>query len=333
MGQYTMEISLFLIIIFFGIWVIRLKRDLRINIPKEVSSLSSLEIRAIKNQENQGPNFINVQSKGVLPVYSPTDLAFVISVVTKDRNGRIYPVLSVIDTFQKPNSTVFQDVNKIGIVHENTGFENWTTIGSIPTGILQPAFGEVQQLKIHIRLIDIDNPPKDFDDESIGFISCDYAHAFSMNGYHEEGEHVNEARVLSIKLGVAVAFSDSTFHEMEKIAFDNWIIKMINPYNREKRIQLKNIYNNALKEACEAAENEGLDIKEICKELCKIGEEAQNYETLELAHEVMIADNKMHPQEEKVIKDIAFLLGIDDDELNDIRKHKVHKLNKIFEQN
>ncbi len=93
-----------------------------------------------------------------------------------------------------------------------------------------------------------------------------------------------------------------------------------------KKIQLKSIYNDALKQACESAENNSLDIEKICKELYEIGEEAQNYETLDLAHEIMIADNEALPQEEKVIKNIAIILGIDDDELNEIRKHKIHKL-------
>jgi tellurite resistance protein len=328
MGQYTVEFILFFTILFFGIWFVLLKRDSRANVPEEVPFLSTLEVRAVHRKENKESHFINMQFRGMLPIYSATNLSFVVSVSTKDKNGRIYPVLSIIDTFQKPKSTVFQDLTKIGEVYENTGCKNWTTIGTIPTEILQPAYGGRQQLKIHTMLIDDDNPPEAFDEKGIALISCEYSYTFDINGYHEEGEHINESRVLSIKLGVAVAYSDDEFHNEEKNVLNDWISKMINPYNKEKRIQLKSIYDSALKEACKLAKDKNLDYKSISKELYKIGEEAQNYEALDLVHEIMVADEELHPKETEIIRDIAALLGIDDEELDYIRNHKIKEFGK-----
>jgi len=328
MEQYSVEVILFIIVLFFGVWVVRLKRDSRANIPEEVSSLSPLEVRVIKEKGSTKTDLINVQFRGVLPINSTTNLAFIVSVLTKDNNGKVEPVLSMIDTFQQPKSIVFQDLTKIGEVHENTGCEKWTTIGTVPTEILQPAFGGRQQLKITTMLIDADNPPKDFDDKGIVLISCDYMHNFNISGYQEEGDHVNEARVLSVKLGVAVAFSDGKFHQEEGVVLNHWINKMIDPYSKEKRMQLKIIYDNALKEACLLAESQDLDEEKICKELYEIGEDAQNYEALELAHEIMIANGEEDSKEMQIISKIAILLGINERELDYIRKHKVSKLDK-----
>jgi uncharacterized tellurite resistance protein B-like protein len=328
MEQYISELLLFISILFFGILVVRSRREPRVNIPEEVSFLSPLKVRIVQGRNGKGLHFINVQFRGEFPVDLPTDLAFVISVFTKDKNGKIEPVLSVIDTFQKPGSTVFQDFTKIGEVHKNTGCENWTPIGVIPTEILQPAFGGKQQLKIHTMLIDVDNPPKTFEDKGLVLISLDYTHNFKIDGFHEEGLYINESRVLSIKLGVAVAFSDGILHEKEKTALDDWISKMIQPYNREDKIRLKGIYHGALKEAYKLAKDNNLDVEGICKELYRIGEEAQNYEALDLVHEIMVADQEVHPKEVEIIKDIAIFLGIDNDELNYIRRHKISKLNK-----
>ena len=332
MEQYTVEFIL-IAVLFFGILIAYSRRNSRVNTPEEVPFLSPLETRVVQGKGSKESHFINVQFRGVFPIDSQTDLAFVISVFTKDKNGKIEPVLSVIDTFQKPGSTVFQDFTKIGRVHKNTGCESWTSIGVIPTEILQPAFGGRQQLKIHTMLIDVDNPPKNFEDTGLVLVSSDYIHNFNIDGFHEEGEHINESRALSIKLGVAVAFSDGVFHEEERTALNDWISKMIQPYNREDKIRLKDIYGSALKEAYELAESNNLDVDSICKELYKIGEEAQNYEALDLAHEIMIADKEVHFKEVEIIKDIAILLGIDNDELDYIRKHKISKLNKPLTKN
>jgi tellurite resistance protein len=328
MDQYVVEVVLFIVILFFGVWIVRLKRDSRENIPEEVPSLSPLEVRVIKEKSGMEADFISVQFRGVLPINSTTNLAFIISILTKDNNGKVEPVLSMIDTFQHPKSIVFQDLTKIGKVHENTGCEKWTTIGVVPTEILQPAFGGKQQLKITTMLIDADRPPKDFDDKGIALISCDYMHNFNIRGYQEEGDHVNKARVLSVQLGVAVAFSDGKFHQEESVILNHWINKMIGPYSKEKRMQLKIIYDNALKEACLLAENQDLNEEKICKELYEIGEDAQNYEALELAHEIMIANGEEDSKEMQMISKIAILLGINESELDYIRKYKVSKLDK-----
>ena len=327
MERYLVEI-LVIIIVLLGVWlVLSKKRDGRVNIPEEVRSLPPLEVRIVRGK-NHKTSFINVEFKGMIPIHSTTNLAFTISIFTKDKNGKVEPVLSVIDTFQKPKTKAFQDFTKIGVVHENTGCADWTAIGVIPTEILQPAFSGRQNLKIHTMLIDIDNPPKDFDDKGLALISSDYIYHFNVQGYHEEEECINKARSLSIELGIAVAFSDEVFHEQEEKALNNWIQKTISPYGREKRIQLKGIYDVAFKNAIKLAEEQKIDDESICKELYEIGAQVQKYEALELVHEIMLADNEEHPKEAQIISKIATLLGIDDEELEYIRNHKIDKLDK-----
>jgi uncharacterized tellurite resistance protein B-like protein len=331
MKLYMVEISIFFISVLVVTLIVRMKnRDTRINIPEEVPSLLPLKIRVMKGKGSKEAHFINVQFKGIIPVYSVTNLAFVVSIFTQDKNGRVEPVLSVIDTFQKPESKVFQDLTRVGEIHENTGCKNWTSVGVIPTEILQPAYGGIQKLKIHTMLVDLDSPPKDFDDKGIALISNDYIYNFRIKGYHEEGEYINKSRELSIQLGVAVAFSDGVFHEQEEVVLNSWIRKTIAPYSKEKRIQLQKSYDKALESAYQLAKDNKIEENEICKELYKIGEEVQNYEALELVHEIMFADKEEHPEEVKIISKIAVMLGIDDKELDYIRKHKIGRLDKAL---
>jgi uncharacterized tellurite resistance protein B-like protein len=60
--------------------------------------------------------------------------------------------------------------------------------------------------------------------------------------------------------------------------------------------------------------------------LCDVGEEVQKYEALELVHEIMVADGKEHEEESKYIHKIARNLGINADEIETIRAHKIDKL-------
>jgi uncharacterized tellurite resistance protein B-like protein len=170
-------------------------------------------------------------------------------------------------------------------------------------------------------------------EEGILTIIKDCNHHFNVKGYHEEGDHINEARALSVKIGVAVAMSDGEFDDTERKTLDMWIKKMIMPFNREKQAMLKDLYNNAKNDAEEVFSSLKLnkqpwkdELNVICKGLCDIGEEVQKYEALELVHEIMVADGVECDEESKNIHKIARNLGINADEIELIRAHKSHKL-------
>jgi len=334
------EILVTITIIFFGFLVIQKIRESYRNKPKaeEVHHLGNMKIKIHKTHENGISTYLNIQCKGLIPVCTKTDIGFTISVMSESMTGKAEPVLSMIDSFQESKSTAFQDLTQIGEVDEHDGFGSWTTIGVVPTEILQPAVGGSQKLKIIIILFDVKSIPKivlGSGEGGVLTIIKDYNHHFNVKGYLEEGDHINEARALSVKIGIAVAMSDGEFDDTERNTLDRWIKKMIMPFDREKQIMLKDLYNKAKEDAEEVFSDlkeqdrdSALDI--ICKDLHDINEEAQKYEALELAHEVMVADGMECKDESRCIHRIAKNLGISADEIELIRAHKIHKLDSVI---
>jgi len=332
------EIIGVVVLLFFGFLIIQKIRWSSQNKAKaeEVHHLGDMKIKIHKTNEKGVATYLNIQCKGLIPVRTKTDVGFTVSVMTENKAGKADPVLSMIDSFQESKSTAFQDLTQIGEVDEHHGFESWTTIGIVPTEILQPAVSGSQKLKIIVILVDMKSIPKIILGSGEGGILTiikDCNHHFNVKGYHEEGEHINEARTLSVKIGVAVAMSDGKFDDTERKTLDMWIKKMIMPFNREKKTMLKGLYNNAKNDAEEVFS--GLELKQqpwedelniICKKLCDIGEEVQKYEALELAHEVMVADGVECDEESRNIHKIARNLGINADEIELIRAHKIDKL-------
>ncbi len=307
--------------------------------PKEVQELNSLKIKVHRERKQTGSIYLNIQCKGLIPVSTKTNIGFSVSVVTKGKNGVNKPVLSMIDSYQEPESRVFQDLRQIGEVDKYQGLGDWTTVGVVPTEILQPAMSGNQNLNIIVMLADMDNFPEIILGSGKGGIltfveECN--HYFSVKGYHEEGDNIDNARALSVKIGVAIGMSDGDFNETERKTLDTWIKRMIMPFDREKQIALKDLYNMAKNDAEEVFSGLNLyqqpwvdELNAICKKLCNIGEEAQKYETLELAHEIMVADGIERDEESKSIHKIARNLGINAEEIESIRSSKIHKLDNV----
>lgn len=327
-------------ILFFGYFVIKKikilsKKRLKAN---DVNYLGKMKVRTVDVSNRQSP-FLNVQCKGLIPILSRTDIGFTVSIFTKNDNGEADTVLSMIDTFQESASRAFHDLTRIGKVDEHHGFEDWTTVCNIPIHMLQPAIGGRQKLKIIIMVVDMKKLPKFLfgpGEKGMLVFNKDYGYDFSIKGYNEEGNHINKARALSIKIGVAVAMSDGEFDQREREALNIWIKKMVMPFNQEKQLALKKLYNNAKNKAEQEFANLGHDKKDwevelnaICRELHDINEDVQKYEALELAHEVMVSDGVEHNEESKCIFSIARNLGINADEIELIRSSKIHKLSNV----
>jgi len=325
--------------LFFGFLIFqKFRRQLQKKVKaKEVDHLGNMKIKIHKTNEEWGLTYLNIQCKGLIPIGIKTSIGFIVSVMTESQTGRSEPVLSTIDSFQESKSTAFQDLTKIGEIDASHGFDSWTTIGTIPIEILQPAISGAQKLKITVRLVDMNNLPEitlGAGEGGILTITKDYDYHFNVKGYHEEGSHINEARALSVKLGVAVAMSDGKFDITERKNIDLWIKKRIMFFDQEKQSTLKSLYNKAKNDAEEFFS--GIELNEqpwkyeidaICKDMCNIGEEVQKYEALELAHEVMVADGVECDKESENIHNIARNLDINIDEIEMIRSHKIYKLN------
>ena len=149
--------------------------------------------------------------------------------------------------------------------------------------------------------------------------SLEFSLNFEDKGYKEEAEHRDQARALSIKIGMAVAMADGSLDDSEGDFLKEWITKTISPFSDEKREELKKLYNKSMVEAYKAAENDNLTLSELTESLNEIAEKSTRYETIELCYDVMAADGVIDPNEIQIIRNIAEALELDFDEIEKIR--------------
>ena len=337
-----------LFIIFFG-WIVNAvlgtlratgkavfgKGSLKDNLELEFRGLGNLRTQ-LKEVDTPGePFLLEVEVRGLFPVQQATNVGFIVSVFTKDSNGDLEPVFSMLNEFQEPQSRAFQDLTGCGEVTENQGFTGWVKIGVIPTEILQPARSGRQELSIVIRLVDIDNVPNIFN----GFTDREsendplwagresYEFDCQVTGYTEEAEARDEAQALSIKIGMAVAMADGTLDDNEGFVLKNWIKSVLSNYSGEKEQELKKIYNDAMRESYSLAKSGNLLLNDVCEKLNELGDTSLKYQAVELAHKVMAADGLVDKREMQVINEVAELLDIDSGELEKIRDKQIIKLN------
>jgi len=303
------------------------KGTLKENMELEFKGMGLMRVRIVEGEKQKDkPFLLNIECRGLFPVYSNTNVGFMVSVLSKDKDGELSPVISMIDSFQEKTSSAFQDLTGVGEVSSDQGYVSWVQVGVVPPEILQPSIGGNQIIKIVVRLVDMDNLPEiylGFGEGQLWLDTQDYSYNFKEKGYSEEAQHRDEARALAVKIGMAVAMADGELDDAEGEALKNWIQRMIAPFADDKQKELKKIYNDALKESYQLAESGELVLSDICAKINEIGEESQKYEALELAHEVMAADGIVHDEEMKVIHQVAVALGIDMDELAKIRDQQI----------
>ena len=289
------------------------------------SSFGPLQIRVIKKAFALDVSGFIVQCKGTIPVYSRKRVGLIISLMCKDEDGNLSPVLSFIGEAQEEQTSAYQHIHEIGVVDgRSLGYPEWGGIAAIVPDLIQPAYGGIQRIGAVVRLVDMNDKPAILlgfcaRDDCIWTESEDFTYDFETKGYKEEQEDIEEARSLSVKIGMAVAMADGELDDSEGKTLNRWIKKIISPYGEDKQESLKNIYNNALKESYKLAESGNLDLNDICKQMNKVAETPQKHEALELAHEVMAADGVLDKSETKMINKIAALLEIDTTELENIR--------------
>ena len=142
---------------------------------------------------------------------------------------------------------------------------------------------------------------------------------YGGKGYLEAVEHRDEARALSIKLGVAVAIADGSLDESEGNVIKDWVQRVISPFDGERREELKELYNNAMRSAYAEAHSGDLTFSEVTNRMNEIAEEPQKYEAIELCFDVMAADGVADETEMDSIRRIAEALELNYEEIESLR--------------
>jgi|APSaa5957512493_1039668.scaffolds.fasta_scaffold07945_2 tellurite resistance protein len=340
-----MEFLIALAVLFFGGAILRAilrtfkaagkavigKGNLKDNLDLEFRGFGDLRTRLNEVQKPNEPFLLEVEVRGLFPVYSTINAGFVISAFTKNESGDLTPVFSMLKEFQEPETRAFQNLTGCGQVSENQGFTDWVRIGVIPMEILQPSISGRQELSIVIRLVDFDNQPNitfGFSEPEPLWASLEvYGFNFKINGYSEEADARDKSQALAINIGMAVAMADGNLDDSEGLVLKNWIKSILSNHTGEKEQSLKETFNNAMRESYNLAKSGNLKLEEVCKELNEIGDTAQKYHAIELAHKVMAADGIVDQREMKIIHSVADLLDIDSSDLEKIRDKQIINLN------
>lgn len=283
--------------------------------------------------DGNGPLVKAIECKGLFPVNVSGNVAFLVSVFDQT-SEELQSVISVLEDFQEPLSSAFQSKMELGDIEPDVGLVSWVRVGAILPEILQPPYGGRRSLLAVCRFVDADDPPtihlgyhtKD-DDRILWQTTLEFEHHFADNGYIEAADYRDEARALSVKIGIAIAMSDGRLDGSEGETIQAWIKNEISAYTQEKQEELKAIYNDAMREAYEAAKTGELSLSEVTSRLNEIGEVSTKYETLELCFDVMAADGVADAAELKIIRKIADALDLDLDEIEKMKDQKIIGLN------
>ena len=304
------------------------------NLASQFYTMGAFEIRIVEStlgRDDEGPQVKEIQGRGLLPVRQRTNAALITSVF--DVTGEdMQPVLSHVEQFQESATIVFQQISDLGAVELNHGLSSWARIGGVIPEILHPPVGGNRNIKVVTRLVDLDNMPNiqfgfvDKPDLSLWTGELQFSYFFEGKGYEEKSEERDEAHAISIKIGMAVAMADGSLDNREGEILKKWIVKAISPFSETKRIRLKSVYNDAMRDSYDRALQGDLNIASLTGRLNKIGEKSYKYDAVELCFDIMVADGVADPEELKIIRQIAEALELDFDEIEKLRDQKIINL-------
>lgn len=298
---------------------------------KEASPFETRLVEANSEEDGSGFELIQIEGRGEIPVASSTKVGIITSIFDSTDGDPEY-VISMIDQFQEPETIVYQDAREIGVIEPNQTLVDWSSVGVVIPETLQPPRNGPRKLLIVVRMVNMDNLPvincgfsaPDSDDSELLWLG---EHEFSLNyegkGYEEAAEHRDESCAISIKIGVAVAMADGTFDDSEGEILKDWIVRNISLYSDEKKEELKKLYNHAMREAHDEAENGDLSLSLLTDRLNEIGDKTQKYDAIELCFDVMAADGVADAEELNVIRKVAEALELDYDEIEQMRDKKL----------
>jgi tellurite resistance protein len=280
-------------------------------------------------EHDDGPSFKAIEVKGLFPVNTNRHVGFVTSVFDKT-GGDWEPVLSALEAFQEPGSVVYQHSSNVGQVSPDQGFVRWARVGAIVPALLEPPYGGRRNFVAILRLVDLDDMPsitlgRHVPGESglLWTSVLEFEHTVTEKGYREAAEHRDQARALSIQIGMAVAMADGSLDEAEGAILKAWVIKVISPFVDEKRAHLKNLYNEAMSDAYDRAQRGDLNLSALTEKLNEIAEKSTRYETIELCFDVMAADGVANSDEMRIIRTVAEALELDYDEIDKMRDQRI----------
>lgn len=267
--------------------------------------------------------------RGLFPIQSAKNLTVITSLfdVTDEKNP--LPLIAALDNFQETNTRTFQFVQNHGIAEPNQGYMNWVTAGYIPKDILgYPHSGE-REIAFVVRVVDQDNMPSitcGFPDKRTGIIK-EFTHKETVNverGFRERSQEELGVAAASIRLGLAVAYSDGNFDPLEGRLIKEWAAKFVAEIPEGLgRDQAKTFINDAIRFGAEDAMKKNLSISSQVDVLNQMGDKPEKYAAMELCLDVMAADGSADKEEITMLNSLCESLGLDSDRFNELKDHRM----------
>lgn len=263
-----------------------------------------------------------IEARGLFPVTRQTRLGFMSSIVDvtdADVDGSgARPVLSTLEDFQESDTICYRDRTEIGEVEKDYGWRDWTGVLTIIPETLVPPRKGPRHFRVQVFAFDQANEPVVrtgfwVENHPLAHWAHDFEWTVTSDGYEEQSEKREQAEELIVRLAVAMAFTDDTFHENEGEVVKNWILRRLDPLGEETRERRKRRLNAAFREAFTAGEAGRSGAAGIMDSLREIGDENLSLEAVELCLDVMSADNKTDETELRVVREVGRRLGVDVD--------------------
>ena len=152
-----------------------------------------------------------------------------------------------------------------------------------------------------------------------------------------KSEEINfhKATELIIRISLVIAYCDRKFHDSESKIIKQWIkqrVEELGYSDKDKKREIKNMYDNIFKESIQLANNNQLRINQLCKELRLLESQISQIAAMDLAVQIMTADNIIHHNEIFLIHKVSNLLGISHDEVMKITNLEILKMSKVPEK-
>jgi hypothetical protein len=346
-------IGLILIWVFFGLVVRVVTGTLRAgartvigkgsftdNFRASVVGMGPLEARAIDEKLSKGPESIaikEIQVKGLLPINRKCHLAFVTSLFD-ETSGEYEPIISSVDAFQEAHTLAYQHFNDIGVIEPGIGLISWSRVGAVIPPIIQTPYSGKRKLVAMLRLVDFDNRPN----ISAGFHQPDgkgilwqrsvsFEYLATTKGYVEAAEQRNKARLLTVRLAMAIAMWDGSLNDQEGQIIKKWVEKILSGLSGENRTNLKNDFNRVMKDAYKRGKDNDLSLTEVTESLNEVDDTTSKYEAVELCFDVLSC--RPIDIQARVVDLVAKALKLDAKQIEQIRDAKIVGLSAELSKN
>lgn len=307
------------------------------NMDVAFGRIGALEARLVNTRidpnDNESPKITAIEVKGILPVFRQTPVSFIASIV--DVTEDIAPVLCPLEIFQEPKTIAFQNVTDIGSASPDSGFVAWSRVGGFIPDLLEPPYSGHREFLVVLRLVNSDKVPtislgltENRNDPGVLWeTTLSYEKTFEEAGYLEAADKRDKARALCIKIGMAVAMADGNLDDSEGNVLKEWINRALSPFEGDKYNEMRDLYNDAMREAYLLAQKGDLILGDLTAELDEAADTTIRYETIELCFDVMAADGVIAAEEMRVIRSVSEALELDMDEVEKMRDQKIVGLN------